>query len=106
VGDARRVDRLHGAPVPDDVEIVEALVVDVEGIRRTRGLPLRRLEVAAVELDANAEIGFGLRSDLVEKRYLCAEMRRVGRSAVWAAGAARRDLAGARLMVRSFMPGL
>ena len=53
------VERLHRPPVPDDIEIVQTLVVNIIGVRFQRRLVLRRHEILIVEFDIHAEIALG-----------------------------------------------
>ncbi len=55
--DALGVDRLDRPPMPDDIEIVEALIVDVVGFRLARRFVLCRQEIIVVERHIDAEIG-------------------------------------------------
>ena len=71
--DAGDVDRLDGAPEPHDVEIVEALIVDVVRLWLTGRLALRADEIEILEDERYAEIGLGALADLLEQRDLGAE---------------------------------
>jgi hypothetical protein len=62
------VDRLYGAPVPDDVEVVEALVADVAGHRLQRRLVLGGHEVLTVEFNIHAEIALSTEPKFFQQR--------------------------------------
>ena len=66
--DARDLDRLDGAPVPDDIEIVETLVVNVVTVGLLRGLVLGDDEIVVVEADVDAEIGLRLQPQFLQQR--------------------------------------
>ncbi len=71
--DACDVDRLDGAPEPDDIEVVKALVIDVVGLGPDRGLALGADEIEVLEDQRDAEIGLGAQAHGFEQRDLGAE---------------------------------
>ena len=57
--DALGVDGLNGAPVPDDIQIVKALVIDVIALRIDRRTTLGVDEITFDEFDPETQIGLG-----------------------------------------------
>ena len=71
--EALGVERLQRAPEPDDVEIVEALVVEVVGARLQGSLALAGNEIEHLVLDLEAEIRLGHGDDLVDDGDRCSQ---------------------------------
>ena len=76
--DALGVHGLDRAPVPDDIEIVKALVVDIVGFRLAGRLVLRRQKVVIIEGDVNAEIVLRAQTQLFQQRYCRAKNSQAG----------------------------
>ena len=66
--------------MPHDVEIVEALIVDVIAFRFGRGQALRRDEVVLLELQLKAKILLRAGTELMKRRDLRAENSEWGQS--------------------------
>lgn len=85
-------DRLDRPPVPDDIEIVKALVVDVVAVRLLRRLVLGRQEIVVVEHHLDAEVLFGAQPQFLKQGNRRTESTRsFGRPARCRAGVATVD---------------
>jgi hypothetical protein len=68
-----RVDRLNRAPIPDDVEIVKALIIYIIAFRFSRGLALGLQEILLVEDDLDIEILLSAPPQFLEQRNFRSE---------------------------------
>ena len=71
--EALGVERLQRAPEPDDVEVVETLVVEVVGARLQSSLALAGNEIEDLVFDLEAEIRLGHGDDLVDDGDRCSQ---------------------------------
>src|SRR5579872_2541748 len=65
--------RLDRPPIPDDVEIVETLVVDIVAVRLRRRDPLRGHEIMRLKLKVEAEVAARALDQLAVGRDLGAQ---------------------------------